>query len=568
MRDRNELKVLIQGLEPMFLDEATRSGYVCPSCLKSGTGKNGTGIKRIKNSNKYHCFACGYTGDIFDMIGLKFNLSSFPEQLAKACEFYSIENGELPFSLPAARKASPAPPAESEEPAEDCTERFMAWNKSLNEKDCPGLAYMQARGLSLETLNRFCIGFEPAWKHPKTAGNKIVPYSPRVIIPTSATSYLARDIRNPNKLSANQRKYTKSKVGKVVLFNRAALETEGGVVFIVEGEIDAMSIEEAGYPAVGLGSASNKRILIEFIREHDIRSKLVILPDNDEAGQRAAAGIEEEFKAEGIECLVANIFGNCKDANEMLIKDRSLLEASLAALLRQAEKTSARQVPAASLDETNRTALCYMNLHERHRKWLRLKGLTDRQIDKYCYRSAPSMPGEVCMEIKRCGCSFEGNDVFIQDENGNWTMTVLASGILVPERNSKGQIQGFEEIADGHSTLHHPHFRRGERGMYEAVLTDSALKADIVCALTGYSVVALPPDCTEMLIASIFSSLQKRGLRKIHISYDLWVNNPSAEVDKASLKRALKGLGLSAAGMQGDPKVPLDKWLLSCKEDQ
>ena len=86
-----------------------------------------------------------------------------------------------------------------------------------------------------------------------------------MIIPTSRTSYLARDTRKTTEIPENQRKYVKSKVGSVHIFNEKALNGISSVFYIVEGELDALSIIDVGGNAVGLGSVSNINSLLTVL---------------------------------------------------------------------------------------------------------------------------------------------------------------------------------------------------------------------------------------------------------------------------------------------------------------
>ena len=125
-------------------------------------------------------------------------------------------------------------------------------------------------------------------------------------------------MRSQNELTDQAAKYTKVKVGKTRLFNAEALDTAAKPVYIVEGEIDAMSIVEAGGEAVALGSASNVHLLMERIREHRPAQPLILALDNDERGQKASAELEEALKAESVTYFVYNPCGEAKDANEAL----------------------------------------------------------------------------------------------------------------------------------------------------------------------------------------------------------------------------------------------------------
>ena len=124
-----------------------------------------------------------------------------------------------------------------------------------------------------------------------------MPPSPRLIIPTGRTSYLARDVRGKDERSEQEARYTKVKVGKTRLFNAEALDTAEKPVFIVEGEIDAMSIVEAGGEAVGLGSASNVRLLLERLAEKKPAQPLILALDNDERGRKASCELEDGLRA-------------------------------------------------------------------------------------------------------------------------------------------------------------------------------------------------------------------------------------------------------------------------------
>ena len=560
----DEIKRLIKSQEPTFLPAARHKGYVCPVC-GNGKGRDGDGIMRKPGSDFYHCFKCGFHDDVFGLIGEYYSLPDFKQQLEKAAEIYGVKKGG---EITPPKTPKPAYKPEKEELPEDQTAKFKEWNRAMNEGENPGLAYMQARGLSLETINRFGIGYASSWKHPKTKNLPKVPSSPRVIIPTSPYSYLARDIRNPETLKESERRYTKSKVGRVRLFNAGALKDAEETVFVVEGEIDAMSVAEVGGLPVGLGSASNVRVFVDEVKEHMPQMGIVILPDNDEAGKSSAAKLEGALKESGIVPVIANIFGSYKDANEMLIKNREKLEAQIADL-KQAFTPEVNN----SADETdacNRALLSLLNLHERHRRFLFSKGLTEEQIDRFCYRSAPSNPTAVCKQLKRMGYSLENNPLFQIGPDGQWTILSPASGLFIPERNSKGKIQGFERLGDikGETTypLAHVHFRRGARGITEVVVTGMALRADIVCALSGYSVLAVPDSVSDKVLKGALASLKKRGLKKVRLAYNM-SQNRQARTDRT--KEALKELGISHSTLDWNPEFTgLNDYLLHMKQQQ
>ena len=302
----NEILKEINEREPAFLSrDGKGKGFVCPNC-GSGNGPKGTGLHRDPGSpTHWKCFACGGYYDTLDLYGLAFGFKDFPQKLSGAAAYFGLI---APTPVKAKKKLYQTAP---QSPETDCTAFFKAAQTRLNETDYP-----QRRGLSASTCARFGLGYDPQWKNPKAPDS--VPASPRLIIPTGKTSYLARDVRSQNELTDQAAKYTKVKVGKTRLFNAEALDTAVKPVYIVEGEIDAMSIVEAGGEAVALGSASNVHLLMERIREHRPAQPLILALDNDERGQKASAELEEALKAESVMYFVYNPCGEAKDANEAL----------------------------------------------------------------------------------------------------------------------------------------------------------------------------------------------------------------------------------------------------------
>ncbi|MGZ1011772.1 DnaB-like helicase C-terminal domain-containing protein, partial [Streptococcus thermophilus] len=69
---------------------------------------------------------------------------------------------------------------------------YISFYKQANE-NIHATNYPEKRGLSKAILDRFKIGYVENWKHPNAPEN--VPTSPRLIIPVTKTSYLARDTR-------------------------------------------------------------------------------------------------------------------------------------------------------------------------------------------------------------------------------------------------------------------------------------------------------------------------------------------------------------------------------------
>lgn len=312
--DRKQAKDFINKEKPTYLREAKRTGYICPSC-GNGSGKDGDGITANPNSNSeyphYKCQRCGFYGDNLELIKEYYNLQDFNEALQKGCDLYGITIDQ-PASVERTANAQTTP-QETAEVEEDYTDDLKKWHEAIQAEGNAGLLYLQDRGLSLENINRFNVGYCENWRHPKAP---TAPASPRVIIPTSKYSYLARDIRK--EIPEQAKKYSKSKAGKVHIFNLQAIEDADKPIFIVEGEIDALSIIEAGGQAVALGSTAYTQLFLDGIKRARITQPLIVALDNDDAGNKASSTLINAFKERGIISYRLNPCGQYKDANEAL----------------------------------------------------------------------------------------------------------------------------------------------------------------------------------------------------------------------------------------------------------
>ena len=318
------------------------NGIVCPIC-GNGSGESGTGISEWKEANQRYylkCFKCKFSGDVIELIEQE-KKYKFVEAVEYAIEKLNINKQQQLLSSPAiTTKAEDYVMYKSVGKELKGGERGGGGDKIMNlKKGCKETDNMKMeinwtlqnklnetdyhlkRGITFETCKRFGIFFVKEWRHPKTHN---APFSPRLIIPTSESSYLARDIRNDDDIPDEQKSYIKQKVGNS-LFNAQAL-TIGKPTFIVEGEFDALSIEEVGGNALALSSTSNIRLLIDLLQSMKESGKeipiLMIAMDNDEAGKNASESLQNALQAINIPSVIVDINLGKNDANEALIENR------------------------------------------------------------------------------------------------------------------------------------------------------------------------------------------------------------------------------------------------------
>lgn len=325
-----------------YLKKSKYGNYCCPVC-NSGNGRNHTGaVKVYQDTNTWHCHACNAGGDIFDLLqainGTDYNgaLEAGANALGitidgargpqsgktadlsheKMTDNNSYLNGEKVQQNDPQEPQDAPPPIDNTAYYKECAARLLQSPEAL--------AYMNGRGISTDTLKRHYIGFDPA-ADPAGSGHP----APRIIIPTTEAHYIGRSI-DPNTPKAFAK--LNNKGASPGLFNVKALYLNGnGPVFITEGAIDAMSIEEAGGAAVGLNSTANAKTLVKQLEQRPTTASLIISLDTDAAGRKRSGELLQDLQGIGVECIERDICGSYKDPNEALCRDPEQLRAAVAA---------------------------------------------------------------------------------------------------------------------------------------------------------------------------------------------------------------------------------------------
>lgn len=307
--DREQAKDIVKGYLYEYLQQQginTRKPF---KCLNPTHNDNNPSMSYDRKRNKCHCFSCGVDWDIIDLIKVDYGLSDDKAAFDKAYSLYNItiENGSRD------KQIKPKQQLPESDNVEDYTQYFLKAHSKVNDTD-----YLHKRGLSDYIIDKFMLGYEDNFNR----GTKGLKWQ-AVIIPTTKYTYTVR-----NTAANVDKKDRIRKVGNNVLFNKQALFTSEPV-FIVEGEFDALSFMEVGGSAVALGSTANYHKLVALVKENNIKASMIILAlDNDADGKATADKILKELancKKSSIACL-QDVYGAYKDANEVLQKDRAMLE--------------------------------------------------------------------------------------------------------------------------------------------------------------------------------------------------------------------------------------------------
>lgn len=241
-----------------YLKKSKGKLYCCPFC-GSGThgGSNSDGaLEYYPDTNTVYCHSCGKAGDVFGLVmndkGVDFNeaLSLLAEEAGITIEKYEKKSDGLP------QKSKEQQNKERQQEPEDLTAYFKECCERL-ERYPAAIKYLEDRGISLETAKMCNVGFDPN-ADPAKNGHP----TPRLIIPTRKTHYVGRRIDGIKEYAKMN-----NKGGSPGIFNSGLLKDGAGIVFIVEGAFDALSIIEVGGKAVAINSTSNAGKFIRFIEE-------------------------------------------------------------------------------------------------------------------------------------------------------------------------------------------------------------------------------------------------------------------------------------------------------------
>lgn len=287
-------------------------------CLNPEHPDRNPSMNYDKQRNKVHCFSCDADYDLIDLIAADRHLTT-ADAFKYAYDKYNIQPSY----------DSPRSPQKSFKPKVDLNspEYKEARNKAIDSqikayidecsRNIEQTNYFATRGISLETAKRFNLGYDPNFTN-STGGN----VWQAVIIPTSDYSYSAR---NTNPEADHGHRYRKTK--DINLFNLKAAYQADKPVFIVEGEIDALSILEVDGQAIGLGSVSNIARLLEELQEESNPDTLFLISlDNDKTGDEHVEQLEQGLNSLGLNSYRSPLPKGYHDANDLLVDNKTLLE--------------------------------------------------------------------------------------------------------------------------------------------------------------------------------------------------------------------------------------------------
>lgn len=146
--------------------------------------------------------------------------------------------------------------------------------------------YLASRGLDLAVAGTYRLGVvqDPLAGHEQYVGRLAIPY----ITKTGVIDIRFRDMAGNSEV-----KYLGLPGAETHLYNVTSIFHSSSVIGICEGEIDTITLEQCGIPAVGVPGANNwkkhyNRVLRDF-------SRIIVFADGDQAGQDFGRHISKEL---------------------------------------------------------------------------------------------------------------------------------------------------------------------------------------------------------------------------------------------------------------------------------
>lgn len=263
----------------------------------------------IKNDeNIFKCFGCGAGGDAIDFVAKYKDIE--PLEAAKLiAAMYGIggtQGGAKQRVAQVTSKANKTHKTASVAAKQGIKEYIKNCIADIHKTD-----YFVKRGLTKETIQKFCLGYDTKKQCV------VIPYS------SEHKYYQTRSID-----SKEFRKPPTEIAGAEPLWNVKALSATGAV-FIVESPICAMSVMQCGGVAIATCGTSGINKVVSEIKAKKSKCTFILSLDNDEPGQKAQQELANHLFELNIKYIACNIAGEYKDPNELLLLDAQMLSNNL-----------------------------------------------------------------------------------------------------------------------------------------------------------------------------------------------------------------------------------------------
>ena len=275
---------------------------------------------KIYDDNHFFCFGCRAYGDVIELYKRIERISNY-EAISRLYEIFRLDAyNAIDYKNIKHRKINNEPHRIENFLNPDVVKYLEDCESHVNETN-----YFAIRGLNENTIKRFKLGYDPLKKEITIPYNKALTY------------YQTRSTKGKSFY-----KIPTKVAGTEPIFNEKAFDF-ANIIFVVESPLCAISIAQCGGISVPLCGVANVRKLLLHLKQKFYTGTLVLCLDNDEAGEKATVDLIEGMKDRhilglrqlNISYIVENIANECKDPNELLVKDSIRLANNIQSVLRK-----------------------------------------------------------------------------------------------------------------------------------------------------------------------------------------------------------------------------------------
>lgn len=264
-------------------------------CLNPNHIDNNPSMMFTDKYNICKCFSCGVSYDIYDLIGLDYDLHSFKEQLEKVQELYL---GYVPVK---------------KEVKKEIDNKIYDYTNYYNKcfKNRYKTTYLEQRGITRELIDKYKIGYDEERK--------------LVVFPINKHCYFARSVVNNDKIKSR---------GSSDIWNKKYIKENNQLVYVTEGIIDALSLEviDPNVKAMSINGVGNINSLVYALKENNFNGTIGIAFDKDGAGKKATDELKKELAKINVNSFSTSMIATfddiskVKDINMALINNKDLLK--------------------------------------------------------------------------------------------------------------------------------------------------------------------------------------------------------------------------------------------------
>lgn len=264
-------------------------------CLNPNHIDNNPSMMFTDKYNICKCFSCGASYDIYDLIGLDYDLHNFKEQLEKVQELYL---GYVPVK---------------KEVKKEIDNKIYDYTNYYNKcfKNRYKTTYLKQRGITRELIDKYKIGYDEERQ--------------LVVFPINKHCYFARSVVNNDKIKSR---------GSSDIWNKKYIKENNQLVYVTEGIIDALSLEviDPNVKVMSINGVGNINSLIYALKENNFNGTIGIVFDKDGAGKKATDELKKELAKINVNSFSTSMIATfddiskVKDINMALINNKDLLK--------------------------------------------------------------------------------------------------------------------------------------------------------------------------------------------------------------------------------------------------